>query len=213
MPGWWFHTKRIIIYCDLFLSLLLVFWHSLNLFIFLIPLSKCSFILLWLSCEHFKSSWTLPASPPHFLTPSPCSVLVASRHSGLEAALPEDRVQLWTKGNRMVKMAVWGLSATLGAAVFAVAQTAMEWGPEVLLQLFWPSGGDLNCLTHTQTHSDTRHKSVLMMNPQFTNIHTHRQTLKTWSSSLLLRRREKRRGGLLSWCQTDCCCSTTMSIC
>uniref|UniRef100_A0A3Q3X789 TBC1 domain family member 20 n=1 Tax=Mola mola TaxID=94237 RepID=A0A3Q3X789_MOLML len=37
---------------------------------------------------------------------------------------------------RMVKMAVWGLSATLGAAAFAVAQTAMDWGPEVLLQLF-----------------------------------------------------------------------------
>ncbi|XP_029370611.1 TBC1 domain family member 20 isoform X3 [Echeneis naucrates] len=58
------------------------------------------------------------------------------RHSGLEAALPQDQVQLWGKGNRMVKMAVWGLSATLGVAVFAVAQTAMDWGPEVLLQLF-----------------------------------------------------------------------------
>ncbi|XP_068567196.1 TBC1 domain family member 20 [Cebidichthys violaceus] len=60
----------------------------------------------------------------------------ASRTSGQEAALPRDRGQLWGKGNRMVKMAVWGLSATLGAAVFAVAQTAMDWGPEVLLQLF-----------------------------------------------------------------------------
>ncbi|GAA6227337.1 TBC1 domain family member 20-like [Lates japonicus] len=60
----------------------------------------------------------------------------ASQHSGLEAALPRDRGQLWGKGNRIVKMAVWGLSATLGAAVFAVAQTAMDWGPEVLLQLF-----------------------------------------------------------------------------
>ncbi|XP_029299646.1 TBC1 domain family member 20 isoform X1 [Cottoperca gobio] len=60
----------------------------------------------------------------------------ASQHSGLEAALPRDRGQMWGKGNRMVKMAVWGLSATLGAAVFAVAQTAMDWGPEVLLQLF-----------------------------------------------------------------------------
>ncbi|KAI3358641.1 hypothetical protein L3Q82_015056, partial [Scortum barcoo] len=58
-----------------------------------------------------------------------------SRH-GLEAALPPDRGRLWGKGNKMVKMAVWGLSATLGAAVFAVAQTAMDWGPEVLLQLF-----------------------------------------------------------------------------
>lgn len=58
-----------------------------------------------------------------------------SRH-GLEAALPRDRGQLWRKGNKMVKMAVWGLSATLGAAVLAVAQTALDWGPEVLLQLF-----------------------------------------------------------------------------
>lgn len=57
------------------------------------------------------------------------------RH-GLEAALSRDRGQLWGKGNKMVKMAVWGLSATLGAAVFAVAQAAMDWGPEVLLQLF-----------------------------------------------------------------------------
>ncbi|XP_033981284.1 TBC1 domain family member 20 [Trematomus bernacchii] len=60
----------------------------------------------------------------------------ASRYSGVEAALPQERGQLWGKGNRMVKMAVWGLSATLGAAVFAVAQTAMDWGPEALLQLF-----------------------------------------------------------------------------
>uniref|UniRef100_A0A1A8P6K6 TBC1 domain family member 20 n=3 Tax=Nothobranchius TaxID=28779 RepID=A0A1A8P6K6_9TELE len=58
-----------------------------------------------------------------------------SRH-GLEAALSRDRSQLWQRGNRMVKMAVWGLSATLGAAVFAVAQTAMDWGPDVFLQLF-----------------------------------------------------------------------------
>ncbi|XP_034016858.1 TBC1 domain family member 20 isoform X2 [Thalassophryne amazonica] len=57
-------------------------------------------------------------------------------HSQLEPFLPRDRGQLWGKGNRMVKMAVWGLSATLGAAVFAVAQTALDWGPEVLLQLF-----------------------------------------------------------------------------
>lgn len=65
------------------------------------------------------------------------SGLVASRHAGLEAALTRNRGQLWGKGNKIVKMAVWGLSATLGAAVFAVAQTALDWGPEVLLQLFW----------------------------------------------------------------------------
>lgn len=50
--------------------------------------------------------------------------------------LTRDGARLWGKGNRMVKMAVWGLSATLGAAVLAVAQTALEWGPDVLLQLF-----------------------------------------------------------------------------
>ncbi|XP_036001146.1 TBC1 domain family member 20 isoform X1 [Fundulus heteroclitus] len=58
-----------------------------------------------------------------------------SRH-GLEASLPTARGQLWREGNRMMKMAVWGLSATLGAAVFAVAQTAMDWGPDLVLQLF-----------------------------------------------------------------------------
>ncbi|TNM93150.1 hypothetical protein fugu_018552 [Takifugu bimaculatus] len=60
----------------------------------------------------------------------------ATSGHGLGAALSRDRGQLWGKGNRMVKMAVWGLSATLGAAMLAVAQTAMEWGPDVLLQLF-----------------------------------------------------------------------------
>lgn len=38
--------------------------------------------------------------------------------------------------NQLVKMAVWGLSATLGAAAFAVVNTAMEWAPEFVLQLF-----------------------------------------------------------------------------
>ncbi|XP_019390951.1 PREDICTED: TBC1 domain family member 20-like, partial [Crocodylus porosus] len=36
----------------------------------------------------------------------------------------------------LVKAAVWGLSATLGAAALAVTQTALEWAPEFLLQLF-----------------------------------------------------------------------------
>lgn len=105
-------------------------------YLFSISVTKCSLILLWFSFQHFESSWPLHVSAPHTLTPPPCSVLASSRRSGLEAALPRDRGQLWGKGNRMVKMAVWGLSATLGAAVFAVAQTAMDWGPEVLLQLF-----------------------------------------------------------------------------
>uniref|UniRef100_A0A8D0H0G8 Uncharacterized protein n=1 Tax=Sphenodon punctatus TaxID=8508 RepID=A0A8D0H0G8_SPHPU len=36
----------------------------------------------------------------------------------------------------LVKAAVWGISATLGAAALAVTQTALEWAPEFLLQLF-----------------------------------------------------------------------------
>ncbi|XP_054620194.1 TBC1 domain family member 20 isoform X3 [Dunckerocampus dactyliophorus] len=59
-----------------------------------------------------------------------------ARHSGLEVALSRDGGQRWGKGSKMVKMAVWGLSATLGAAVLAVAQTALDWGPDMLLQLF-----------------------------------------------------------------------------
>ncbi|XP_067281945.1 TBC1 domain family member 20 [Pseudorasbora parva] len=38
--------------------------------------------------------------------------------------------------NQLIKMAVWGLSATLGAAALAVAQTAMDWAPDFLSQLF-----------------------------------------------------------------------------
>ncbi|RVE67243.1 hypothetical protein OJAV_G00115600 [Oryzias javanicus] len=61
----------------------------------------------------------------------------SSAPSGPDRRAPaEDGGQLWREGNRMVKVAVWGLSATLGAAVLAVAQTAMDWGPEVFLQLF-----------------------------------------------------------------------------
>lgn len=97
----------------------------------------------------------------HSDKPPPRSVPIYSQYSGLEAALSRDRGQLWGKGNRMVKMAVWGLSATLGAAVFAVAQTALDWGPDVLLQLFWCGGGDLDCETLTLTHGDSRHTSAL----------------------------------------------------
>uniref|UniRef100_UPI00398F24C7 TBC1 domain family member 20 n=1 Tax=Pristiophorus japonicus TaxID=55135 RepID=UPI00398F24C7 len=41
-----------------------------------------------------------------------------------------------TGANQLVKMAVWGLTATLGAAAFAVVNTAVEWAPEFVLQLF-----------------------------------------------------------------------------
>lgn len=94
--------------------------------------------LLPSSFEHYECSWPPPylCSSLSDLSSSSCPP-APSRHTGPEAALPADRGQLWHRGNRMVKMAVWGLSTTLGAAVFAVAWTAMDWGPEVLLQLFW----------------------------------------------------------------------------
>ncbi|NP_001086954.1 TBC1 domain family, member 20, gene 2 L homeolog [Xenopus laevis] len=38
--------------------------------------------------------------------------------------------------NPLVKLAVWGLSASIGAAAFAVAQSALELGPEFLMGLF-----------------------------------------------------------------------------
>ncbi|XP_037238033.1 TBC1 domain family member 20-like isoform X1 [Falco rusticolus] len=38
--------------------------------------------------------------------------------------------------NPLVKVAVWGLSATLGAVALAVTHTALDWGPEFLLRLF-----------------------------------------------------------------------------
>ncbi|XP_046906629.1 TBC1 domain family member 20 [Hypomesus transpacificus] len=36
----------------------------------------------------------------------------------------------------VVRMAVWGISATLGAAALAVAHTALNWSPDFLMQLF-----------------------------------------------------------------------------
>ncbi|KAJ3609374.1 hypothetical protein NHX12_023897 [Muraenolepis orangiensis] len=52
----------------------------------------------------------------------------ASRRGPAKSAAVRALGPAWDQGNRMVKMAVWGLSVTLGAAVFAVAQTAMDWG-------------------------------------------------------------------------------------
>nr|XP_020660114.1 TBC1 domain family member 20-like [Pogona vitticeps] len=56
---------------------------------------------------------------------------LASRvmEAGDEILLPAER-------SRLVKAAVWGITASLGAAALAVTQTALEWGPEFLLQLF-----------------------------------------------------------------------------
>lgn len=146
------------------LSPILLFWHSLTHPSFH-PSHKI--LLAPSAVKHLNpSSFSARSS----LTP-PCFVLIASRHSGLAAALPRDRGQLWGKGNRMVKMAVWGLSATLGAAVFAVAQTAMDWGPDVLLQLFWFRSGDLHTQTHTMTTGNYRHTSALWMDKQYTDKH------------------------------------------
>nr|XP_032830351.1 TBC1 domain family member 20 [Petromyzon marinus] len=38
--------------------------------------------------------------------------------------------------SRMLKLAVWGLTATLGAAAIAAVNTALEWVPEFVLRLF-----------------------------------------------------------------------------
>ncbi|XP_049606555.1 TBC1 domain family member 20 [Syngnathus scovelli] len=77
-----------------------------------------------------------PDSVLQRLTKAQATTSRQAHHSGLDVALPQDGGQRWGRGSRMVKMAVWGLSATLGAAIFAVAQTAMEWAPDMLLQLF-----------------------------------------------------------------------------
>ncbi|XP_075772935.1 TBC1 domain family member 20-like isoform X1 [Pelodiscus sinensis] len=62
---------------------------------------------------------------------------VLRRERQQEGADGRARVSLPTPGHSpLVKAAVWGLSATLGAAALAVTQTALEWAPEFLLQLF-----------------------------------------------------------------------------
>lgn len=49
---------------------------------------------------------------------------------------PESDIVSLHSQNTLVKLAVWGLSASLGAAALAVTQTALEWGPELLMGLF-----------------------------------------------------------------------------
>ncbi|KAI4895972.1 hypothetical protein NFI96_006010 [Prochilodus magdalenae] len=67
----------------------------------------------------------------------PDSVLRQQTHqhhsADLDLALANSR---GGNAHQLIKMAVWGLSATLGAAALAVAQTAMDWAPDFLLQLF-----------------------------------------------------------------------------
>lgn len=66
----------------------------------------------------------------------PDSVLRQQLHKRHENQLALPMSPQPASTNQLVKMAVWGLSATLGAAALAVAQTAMDWAPEFLSQLF-----------------------------------------------------------------------------
>ncbi|XP_074919422.1 TBC1 domain family member 20-like isoform X3 [Chelonoidis abingdonii] len=62
---------------------------------------------------------------------------VLRRQRQQDSAHAEAAALLPTAGHSpLVKAAVWGISATLGAAALAVTQTALEWAPEFLLQLF-----------------------------------------------------------------------------
>uniref|UniRef100_A0A452IAG2 Rab-GAP TBC domain-containing protein n=1 Tax=Gopherus agassizii TaxID=38772 RepID=A0A452IAG2_9SAUR len=62
---------------------------------------------------------------------------VLRRQRQQDSAHAETAALLPTAGHSpLVKAAVWGISATLGAVALAVTQTALEWAPEFLLQLF-----------------------------------------------------------------------------
>uniref|UniRef100_A0AAZ3QVG4 Zgc:63863 n=1 Tax=Oncorhynchus tshawytscha TaxID=74940 RepID=A0AAZ3QVG4_ONCTS len=52
-----------------------------------------------------------------------------------QMAQPSD-TQPKQAANQLIKMAVWGISATLGAAALAVAQTALDWAPDFFMQLY-----------------------------------------------------------------------------
>ncbi|XP_059364978.1 TBC1 domain family member 20 isoform X2 [Carassius carassius] len=66
----------------------------------------------------------------------PDSVLRQQLHKRHENQLTLPMSTQPASTNQLIKMAVWGLSATLGAAALAVAQTAMDWAPEFLSQIF-----------------------------------------------------------------------------
>uniref|UniRef100_A0A673LP04 Zgc:63863 n=1 Tax=Sinocyclocheilus rhinocerous TaxID=307959 RepID=A0A673LP04_9TELE len=66
----------------------------------------------------------------------PDSVLRQQLHKRHENQLTLPMSTQPASTNQLIRMAVWGLSATLGAAALAVAQTAMDWAPEFLSQLF-----------------------------------------------------------------------------
>ncbi|XP_007443846.1 TBC1 domain family member 20-like [Python bivittatus] len=58
------------------------------------------------------------------------------QHHSSPSNVESDVLLLPAGRSALVKAAVWGLTATLGAAALAVTQTALEWGPNFLLQLF-----------------------------------------------------------------------------
>ncbi|XP_016349910.1 TBC1 domain family member 20-like, partial [Sinocyclocheilus anshuiensis] len=66
----------------------------------------------------------------------PDSVLRQQLHKRHENQLTLPMSTQPASTNQLIKMAVWGLSATLGAAALAVAQIAIDWAPEFLSQLF-----------------------------------------------------------------------------
>ncbi|KAK3511849.1 hypothetical protein QTP70_025976 [Hemibagrus guttatus] len=58
------------------------------------------------------------------------------QHRDNRLALAHPQIAQPSGTQQLIRMAVWGISATLGAAALAVAQTAMDWAPDFLLQLF-----------------------------------------------------------------------------
>uniref|UniRef100_A0A8C7DV70 Zgc:63863 n=1 Tax=Oncorhynchus kisutch TaxID=8019 RepID=A0A8C7DV70_ONCKI len=61
----------------------------------------------------------------------------AQGRGGPDAQMAQPRdTQPNQAANQLIKMAVWGISATLGAAALAVAQTALDWAPDFFMQLY-----------------------------------------------------------------------------
>lgn len=70
-----------------------------------------------------------------------CSLQISSAQQRPDFVLcrqvtPSRDVRPAPSQNTLVKLAVWGISASLGAAALAVTQTALDWGPDFLLGLF-----------------------------------------------------------------------------
>lgn len=89
-------------------------------------------------CFHSPPSIAIGAFPEFQQAAScqrPDAILRQQQHLAPSKA-PIDPLLPVAEPNSLVKVAVWGLTATLGAAALAVTQTALEWAPEFLLQLF-----------------------------------------------------------------------------